>query len=69
MYLKYQREKALQLYDQCKSVSKVIQQLVYPTQKRLMTGLLIAISLHASKLPDESLIMLRTILVYNQIDN
>jgi transposase-like protein len=35
MYLKYQREKALQLYDQCKSVSKVIQQLGYPTRKRL----------------------------------
>lgn len=31
----YQRKKALQLYDQCKSVSKVIQQLGYPTRKRL----------------------------------
>ncbi|MEG6613925.1 helix-turn-helix domain-containing protein [Pseudoclostridium thermosuccinogenes] len=35
MYSKYQRKKALQLYDQCKSVSKVIQQLGYPTRKRL----------------------------------
>lgn len=35
MYSKCQREKALQLYDQCKSVSKVIQQLGYPTRKRL----------------------------------
>lgn len=35
MYSEYQRKKALQLYDQCKSVSKVIQQLGYPTRKRL----------------------------------
>lgn len=35
MYSKYQREKALQLYDQCKSVSKVIKQLGYPSRKRL----------------------------------
>lgn len=35
MYSKYQRKKALQLYDQLKSVSKVIQQLGYPTRKRL----------------------------------
>ena len=35
MYLKYKREKTLQLYDQCKSVSKVIQQLGYPTRKSL----------------------------------
>ncbi|WP_313187647.1 IS3 family transposase [Lacrimispora sp.] len=35
MYSKYQRNKALQLYDQCNSVSKVIHQLGYPTRKRL----------------------------------
>jgi len=35
VYSKYQRKTALQLYDQCKSVSKVIQQLGYPTRKRL----------------------------------
>lgn len=35
MYSKYQRKIALQLYDQSKSVSKVIQQLGYPTRKRL----------------------------------
>jgi len=35
VYLKYQREKALQIYDQCKSVGKVIQQLGYPPRKRL----------------------------------
>lgn len=35
MYSKYQRKTALQLYDQSKSVSKVIQQLGYPTRKRL----------------------------------
>lgn len=35
MYSKYQRKLALQLYDQSKSVSKVIQQLGYPTRKRL----------------------------------
>lgn len=35
MYSKYQRKKALQLYDQCQSVSKVIQQLGYPTRQRL----------------------------------
>lgn len=35
MYSKYQRKTALQLYDQFKSVSKVIQQLGYPTRKRL----------------------------------
>ncbi len=31
MYLMYQREKALQRYDQCKFVSKVVQQLGYPS--------------------------------------
>lgn len=35
MYSKYQRKKALQLYDQNKSVSKVIQQLEYPTRQGL----------------------------------
>jgi len=35
MYSKYQRKKALQLYDQCKSISKVIQKLGYPTRQRL----------------------------------
>ena len=35
MYSKKQQIDALQLYDQCKSVSKVIQQLGYPTKKRL----------------------------------
>ena len=34
MYSIYQRERALQLYDQCKSVSKVVQMLGYPTRKR-----------------------------------
>jgi len=35
VYSMYQRKIALQLYDQYKSVSKVIQQLGYPTRKRL----------------------------------
>ncbi len=35
MYSKYQRKRALQLYDQCKSVSKVVQKLGYPTRTRL----------------------------------
>ena len=35
MYSKHQREKTLQLYDQCKSVTKVVQQLLYSTRKRL----------------------------------
>lgn len=35
MYSKYQRKKALQLYDQCKSISKVIQKLGYPTRQSL----------------------------------
>jgi len=35
MYSTYQRKKALQLYDQCKSVSKVIQELGYPTRKTM----------------------------------
>lgn len=35
MYSNYQRERALQLYDQCKSVSKVVQKLGYPTRQRL----------------------------------
>jgi len=35
VYSKYQREKPSQLYDQCKSVGKVIQQLRYPSRKRL----------------------------------
>jgi len=35
MYSKYQRKKALQLYDKCKSISKVIQKLGYPTRQRL----------------------------------
>ena len=35
MYSKYQRKKALQLYDQCKSISKVIRKLGYPTRQRL----------------------------------
>jgi len=35
VYSNYQRKKTLQFYDQCNSVSKVIQQLGYPTRKRL----------------------------------
>lgn len=35
MYSYYQRERALKLYDQCKSVSKVVQMLGYPTRKRM----------------------------------
>ena len=35
MYSIYQRERALQLYDQCKSVSKAFQKLGYPTRKRM----------------------------------
>lgn len=31
--MKYQRKKALQIYDQCKSINKVIQKLGYPTRQ------------------------------------
>jgi transposase InsO family protein/transposase-like protein len=35
VYSKHERKKALELYDQCKSVSEVIQQLGYPTRRCL----------------------------------
>jgi hypothetical protein len=35
MYSEYQRKKALQLYDECKSVVKTIQKLGYPSRQRM----------------------------------
>ncbi len=35
MYSKYQRNKALQLYEQCSSVSMIIQKLGYPSRMQL----------------------------------
>ncbi len=35
MYSKYQRNKALQLYEQCSSVSMVIQKLGYPSRMQI----------------------------------
>lgn len=51
MYSKYQRKKALQLYDQCKSVNKVIQQLGYPTRARLYDWIAMRESAPKNKAP------------------
>lgn len=51
MYSYYQRERALKLYDQCKSVSKVVQMLGYPTRKRLYDWIAERNSPPKSKLP------------------
>lgn len=62
MYSKYRRERTLQLYDRYKSVSKVTQQLEYPTRKNCMAGLLNGIPRLKIKLLGKDIIILRIIL-------
>jgi putative transposase len=69
VYSKYQRKKALELYDQYRSVSKIIQQLGYPTRHSFFSWLDERDLLPKNKTPrrNKTIVKKRDFFVYSKL--